>query len=153
MEEPKKIDQGSNFSAIDLGDFDSLTNYTFLHPKLYSEIDGKVFIGELIRSTGSEISFQVMPPDNGISFLHQHKNNEEIYVVIKGSGQFMVDDQIFDIKEGSVIRITPEGQRSWRNNSDMPLVMMCIQVRNKSIENHTVFDGFRSKGEVIWDKK
>jgi mannose-6-phosphate isomerase-like protein (cupin superfamily) len=153
MEEPKKIEQGNNFSAIDLGDFDNLSDYKFLHPKLYTELRGKIFVGELIRSTGSEISFQVMPPDNGIPFLHQHKNHEEIYVVIKGSGQFMVDDQIFDIKEGSVIRIAPEGKRSWRNNSDLPLVMICIQVCNKSIESHTVHDGFRSKGDVIWDKK
>jgi len=53
--------EGINYSAIDLGEFDNLMEYSYLHPKLKSEVKGKVFIGEFIKSTGTEISFQILP--------------------------------------------------------------------------------------------
>jgi mannose-6-phosphate isomerase-like protein (cupin superfamily) len=144
--------EGSNYSAIDLGEFDNLLEYSYLHPKLKAEVKGKVFIGELIKSTGTEISFQILPPNTSIPFLHQHKNHEEVYIILKGAGQFIVDDSIFDVKEGSIIRISPEGKRTWRNNSDTPMIFMCIQSRQNSIDNYLVFDGFRSQGEIRWDR-
>jgi mannose-6-phosphate isomerase-like protein (cupin superfamily) len=147
------VSEGTNYSAINLGDFDNLMDYSFLHPKLKSEVKGKVFIGEFIKSTGTEISFQILPPQTSVPFLHQHKNHEEIYIIVKGSGQFQVDNCIFDIKEGSIIRIAPDGQRTWRNNSDNPMVFMCIQSQQNSLDNYSVLDGFRTHGEILWDKK
>ena len=102
--------EGINYSAIDLGDFDNLMNYSFLHPRLKSEVKGKVFIGEILKSTGTEISFQILLPNTDIPFLHQHKKHEETYIILKGTGQFQVDGNIFNIKEGSVIRVAPDGK-------------------------------------------
>ena len=145
--------EGINYSAIDLGDFDNLMDYSFLHPRLKSEVKGKVFIGEILKSTGTEISFQILTPNTDIPFLHQHKNHEEVYIIIKGAGQFQVDGNIFNIKEGSIIRVAPDGKRSCRNNSDNPMIYMCIQSRQNSLDNYVVFDGFRTRGEIPWDKK
>jgi mannose-6-phosphate isomerase-like protein (cupin superfamily) len=144
--------EGLNYSAIDLGDFDNLMNYSFLHPKLKSEVKGKVFIGEILKSTGTEISFQILLPNTDIPFLHQHKNHEEVYIILKGTGQFQVDGKIFDIKEGSIIRVAPDGKRSCRNNSDNPMIYMCIQSQENSLDNFIVSDGFRTRGEIPWDK-
>jgi mannose-6-phosphate isomerase-like protein (cupin superfamily) len=85
-------------------------------------------------------------------FLHQHREQEEIYVFMKGSGQFQVDDTIFDVSEGSIIRIAPEGRRTYRNNSENPLIFMCIQCQAGSFNNYFVEDGFRSEGEINWIK-
>ena len=142
-----------NYSAIDLGDFDNLMDYSFLHPRLKSEVKGKVFIGEILKSTGTEISFQILSPNTEIPFLHQHKNHEEVYIILKGTGQFQVDGNIFNIKEGSIIRVAPDGKRSCRNNSDNPMIYMCIQSQQKSLDNYVVFDGYRTRGEIPWDKK
>ena len=145
--------EGINYSAIDLGDFENLMDYSFLHPRLKSEVKGKVFIGEILKSTGTEISFQILPPNTDIPFLHQHKNHEKVYIILKGTGQFQVDDNIFNIKEGSIIRIAPNGKRSCRNNSDNPMIYMCIQSQQNSLDNYVVFDGFRTQGEIHWNKK
>jgi mannose-6-phosphate isomerase-like protein (cupin superfamily) len=145
--------EGINYSAIDLGDFDNLMDYSFLHPRLKSEVKGKVFIGEILKSTGTEISFQILSPNTEIPFLHQHKIHEEVYIILKGTGQFQVDGNIFNIKEGSIIRVAPDGKRSCRNNSDNPMIYMCIQSRQNSLDNYVVFDGFRTRGEIPWDKK
>jgi quercetin dioxygenase-like cupin family protein len=145
--------EGKNYSALDLGEFENLMDYSFLHPRLKSEMKGKVFIGEILKATGTEISFQILPPNTIIPFLHQHKNHEETYIILKGTGQFQVDNTVFDIKEGSIIRVAPEGKRSYRNNSENLIIIMCIQSQKDSLDSFLVYDGFRTPGEIPWTKK
>jgi mannose-6-phosphate isomerase-like protein (cupin superfamily) len=152
MKKIELISEGDNFTAVNVGDFKGLPEHSYLHPKLKTEVKGKVFVGEAIRSTGTEISFQLLPPNTEISFLHKHKNHEEIYVIIKGEGQFQVDGASFDVKEGSVVRVAPEGSRTWRNNSDSPIVVMCFQAQQRSLDCQYIGDGYRVKGDIIWDK-
>jgi mannose-6-phosphate isomerase-like protein (cupin superfamily) len=143
---------GINHTAIDLGLIDQLMDYSFTHPKRHQEVKGKVFVGEILKSTSAEISFTVIPPNTEMPFMHQHKNHEEIYVFLKGSGQFQVDDSIFDVSEGSVIRISPNGKRIYRNNSANPLIFICIQNQVGSLDNFQVEDGFLTEGELLWKK-
>ena len=150
MKDLTVISEGTNYSAIDLGEFDQLMDHSYIHPKLKQEVKGKVFIGEILKTTGVEVSFQLLPPDTPIPFLHKHKAHEEVYIILKGSGQFQVDGQCFDIQEGSVIRIGPEGERTLRNNSNKPMVYMVIQSMVGSLDQHLIFDGYRVKGEIKW---
>lgn len=150
MKKPKIKSEGVNYSAVNVGMFDNLMDYSYMHPKTNQEIQGKVFLGEILKSTGTEISFQTLPPNTEIPFLHQHKKHEEIYVFLKGSGQFQVDSDIFDVTEGTVIRVAPDGKRYYRNNSDMPLTYICIQVQEGSLSSHFIEDGFRVEGDRLW---
>jgi mannose-6-phosphate isomerase-like protein (cupin superfamily) len=144
--------EGQNHCAVDLGRFDDLMDYAYMHPKLHQEIRGKQFLGEILKTTGAEISFQLLPPYFEASFIHQHRNHEEIYVIIKGSGQFQVDDSVFEVAEGTVIRVSPDGKRTYRNNSENPLVYMCIQCQAGTLDSHFIEDGFRSEGTIAWKK-
>jgi mannose-6-phosphate isomerase-like protein (cupin superfamily) len=107
MKNVKITSEGINHCAIDLGIFDQLMEYSYLHPKRHQEIKGKQFVGEVLKSTGAEISFSILPPHTEIPFMHQHMLHEEIYVFLKGSGQFQVDESVFDVSEGSVIAYHP----------------------------------------------
>lgn len=151
MNKAKIISEGKNYTAVDLGKFDDLGSYTYLHPKLNREVGGKIFLGEILKSTGAEISFQILPPHGDISFLHQHRNHEEIYLIVKGKGQYQVDSKCFDIAEGSIVRVAPDGKRTLRNNSDVPLVFMVIQIQLNSLDCHGIEDGFRVDGEIFWE--
>ena len=146
----KTIAEGTNFSAINLGGFAGLSAYSYQHPKLNREVKGKVFLGELLKATGAEVSFQLLPPFTAIPFLHRHNRHEELYVFLQGAGQFQVDDAVFEVAEGTVIRIGPEGRRSYRNNSANPLIFMCIQCVAGSLVNFFVEDGSKAAGEVAW---
>jgi mannose-6-phosphate isomerase-like protein (cupin superfamily) len=126
--------------------------HSFMHPKFNKEIEGKVFVGEILKSTGCEVSFQILPPKFDKPFLHKHKNHEEMYIFLKGEGQFQVDGKVFDIKEGSIIRIAPDGSRAWRNNSNGPMIFICIQSMAGTIDNFVVADGYREEGEIVWQK-
>jgi mannose-6-phosphate isomerase-like protein (cupin superfamily) len=151
MKNAKTTSEGINHIAIDLGVFDELMNYSYTHPKRHREVKGKVFVGELLKSTSAEISFSVIPPMTEIPFMHQHRNHEEIYIILRGSGQFQVDGSVFDISEGSVIRVSPNGKRTYRNNSENPLIFLCIQNQVGSLNSFTVEDGFLADGVISWN--
>ncbi|MGE5363621.1 MAG: cupin domain-containing protein [Bacteroidota bacterium] len=152
MKKTEIISEGKNYSAVDLGNLDQLMDHSFLHPKLNVEVKGKVFTGEAVNATGSEVSFQILPPGAEISFLHKHRAHEELYVFLKGSGQFQVDGNVFNIKEGSVVRISPEGSRSWKNSSaEEPMIFMVIQTMAGSLDNYAVEDGYRVDGKIEWN--
>ncbi len=133
------ISEAHNHTAGHLGPFDALAEYTYNHPVL--KVDGKVFISEVLKTTGAEISFQTLPPQAAMPFFHRHRQNEEIYVFLKGSGAFQIDDACFDVGEGTLVRVAPEGRRSWRNTGDEPLVFMVIQVKHGTLEHFGVSDG------------
>ncbi len=152
MENVNIISEGDNYTAIDIGEFDNLMDYSFLHPQFEHEVKGKVFIGEILKSSGTEISFQNLPPKAEIPFLHKHKNHEEVYIFLKGKGQFQVDGNIVNVKEGTAIRVSPDGKRTLRNNSDNAMIFMVIQSQEGSIDNHYIADGYRINGEISWEK-
>ena len=115
---------GANFTAINAGKFsDLLANHK-----------GKLFLKDLINSTSSEISLSVLPPNEGVPILHTHRANEEIYIVLNGEGQYLVDGEVFPIEEGSVVRVSPSGKRCIRNTSSTnQLTFICFQAKSGSI--------------------
>lgn len=141
--------EGNNYSAIEIGKLQDLAEYSFPHPKLKQDVRGKLFVGEILKSTGVEISFQIMPAKTDIPFLHSHTNHEEIYIFLKGKGKFQIDNDLFDVQEGSVVRIAPKGKRTWRNNSDDIMILIVIQAKTGTLEDYNVLDGFGVSGEIL----
>lgn len=148
----KPISENVNYSAIDIGRLDDLANYSLIHPKLKNIVEGKVFVKEASKATGAEISFQILPPKADLGYSHVHQQNEETYIILKGEGDFQVDDDSFPVSEGSVVRIAPQGKRSLRNSSDTSMVYMVIQSKAGSLEQWTTEDGIRLENRRNWDK-
>lgn len=146
------ISEGSNFTAVSIGMLDELANHLYHHPRLNVDVPGKVFVGELLQSKAAEVSFQVMEPKAEISFMHRHHCNEEIYIFLKGSGEFLVDEARFEVKEGTIIRVAPSGSRSWRNIANEPLTFICIQAKEGSADGYGIEDGYRTDEPVRWSK-
>ena len=148
MKKPITIAYNKNCKAIDLGPFSELSSYEFLHP-LFKKVDkGRIFTGEYLESTGAEISFRELPPNTKIPFLHKHHKHEEIYIFLKGHGQFQVDNDVFDVREGSLVRVSPDGNRTLCNCADEVMVYMVVQSSAGSLAAYNVKDGYRSEGDV-----
>ena len=111
---------------------------------------GKLFLKDLLGSAGLEISFNAVPPGKGMPFLHRHQQNDEVYVVVGGRGQFLVDGECMDVAEGTVLRMSPPAARAWRNNSEAPLYFLCIQYRADSVIQGGTRDGRRVEGKPAW---
>lgn len=155
MNEPEmKKTVGGNFTAAQIGTLDKLNEHKFTHQKLPFEVGGKVFLNELLGLTSAEVSLNRMPPKASMSFHHKHGNNEEVYIFIGGHGEFQVDDDIFPVREGSVIRVAPDGVRCWRNLSGEPLIYIVIQAPLGGFNGgSTISDGIAVEKQVIWTDK
>lgn len=150
MKKIGKISENKNYTAVDIGSLDKLMEHGLIHPKSGQEIKGKVFLKEATKATGTEISFNILPPKTELSYFHIHSEDEETYIILRGTGDFQVDDDCFPITEGSVIRVAPEGVRGMRNSSDEPMIYMVIQSKENSLEQYSTGDGTRVQYEAKW---
>src|SRR5262245_18280073 len=119
----------SNATKFDAGPMAEWLKARFMHPTLKREADGKLFLRDALGLTGAEISLNTFPPGRVMPFFHRHRQNEEIYLFLTGEGRFQVDDELFQIKPGTAIRVAPQGARSWRNDSQEPMHFIVIQAK------------------------
>ena len=49
---------------------------------------------------------------------HRHREQEEAYVVVSGSGRLRLDDDIVDVKQWDVVRVAPEVVRGFEGGPD-----------------------------------
>jgi mannose-6-phosphate isomerase-like protein (cupin superfamily) len=57
-------------------------------------------------------------PDQRQPFAHRHKNAEEIYVVLAGSGRLKLDDELIEIGPMDAIRMAPSHTRALEAGPD-----------------------------------
>ncbi|MDR1877073.1 MAG: cupin domain-containing protein [Flavobacteriaceae bacterium] len=129
---------------------DTWGEHSIIHAVSGLEVKGKVFLKEALQSTGTEISFSVLPPKTELPYFHKHNKDEEIYIILKGSGYFQVDDDCFPITEGSVVRVAPQGIRGFCNTSNEQMIYICIQAKENSREEYSTDDGERVVCEPKW---
>lgn len=149
MKQTQQIAEGTHFSALSTGSFSQLNDYVLpVAPGM--EIQGKVFMGQTLQTTGAEISFQSFAPGKETGFLHTHQTHEELYIFVSGKGEFQMDGQVFPVGEGSVVRVAPEGKRSVRNNGTEPLIMICVQYKAQTFTAQDAADGQLLQEPVKW---
>jgi mannose-6-phosphate isomerase-like protein (cupin superfamily) len=64
------------------------------------------------------LCYQRIPPDYRFPYGHTHKEQEEIYVVVRGSGRMKLDDEIVEVKEWDVVRVPPGTWRSYEGGTE-----------------------------------
>lgn len=129
---------GKNYQAASVGDI---------------QARGRVTLHHELALTGSEISINELPPGVSVPFIHAHKRNEEVYIVVKGKGRFHVDGDEFEVEEGSVIRVDPAGARCLTADSQSPIRYICIQTEAKSLVQFTEKDGVILENKPTWLKQ
>ncbi len=149
MKKPDIVSKGANHTAIDIGDLDRVYEYTLIHPKTGAELH-RLFVKDHTDATGTEISFQSLPPQTELSYFHSHRKNEETYVILSGEGKFQVDGDCFPIRQGSVVRVATAGVRGMVNTSPEQMIYMVIQSKEASLEEYSADDGERVPAEKLW---
>lgn len=135
MSKVKTISSGEKFTHASVG--------------AISGFAGKAFLKDATGSTSCEISFGTLSNGEAVPFFHCHNANEENYIILSGAGRFQVDSEVFDITEGSVIRVTATATRNLKCTSTEPLVYICIQAKEDSLEGYTMTDGVLSECESL----
>jgi len=65
-----------------------------------------------LDATQSGISLQLLKPNQRMPFGHNHNQQEEVYVIVGGSGRLKLDDEILDVGRWDAVRIAPEVTRA-----------------------------------------
>jgi mannose-6-phosphate isomerase-like protein (cupin superfamily) len=128
---------GKNYRVSSVGDIQTL---------------GRVTLKDELALTGSEISVNELPAGVSVPFVHSHKRNEEVYIILKGKGQFYIDGEEFEVEEGSVIRVDPAAARCLRADGRMPIRYACIQTEANSLVQFTRDDGVVLEVKPRWLK-
>lgn len=95
---------------------------------------------DVLALTGAEISINTLPKGEGVPFVHQHKENEEIYGILEGCGKVVIDGETVEVKKGDWLRIDPIAKRQFFATTD-DLTYICIQVKKDSLTSYTATDG------------
>ena len=107
-----------------------------------AQFEGKVFVKDVLKETSCEISFGSLAPGQAVPFSHSHKANEENYIILSGKGAFQVNDDVFAVAEGSIVRVATDCDRNIKNTAESEnLVYICIQAKEGSLEGYTMTDG------------
>ncbi|HHS83040.1 MAG TPA: cupin domain-containing protein, partial [Devosia sp.] len=64
---------------------------------------------------------------------HAHHRNEEMFVIIRGSGEYRAGDESWPVKEGDVIAAPAgngEAAHQMRNDSEAELVYLAVSTRH-----------------------
>jgi mannose-6-phosphate isomerase-like protein (cupin superfamily) len=95
--------------------------------------------GEMRMSAASDLGLEQvgftwrrMPPLTGGkgSYGHRHRTQEEVYFVASGTLQFKLEEEVFDVNEGTVVRVSPEIARSVWNAGPDDAVLIIVSRRS-----------------------
>ena len=99
----------------------------------------KFFLHDLLGLTSCEISVNSMPAGVKLPFNHKHKQNEEIYIFLKGKGIMTLDGKILDVKEGSCVKVLPNSVRTMESKTELQYI--CVQAKEGSLNQFGFGDG------------
>jgi mannose-6-phosphate isomerase-like protein (cupin superfamily) len=64
------------------------------------------------------VSFFRYGPGFKAPYGHRHREQEEAYVVVAGSGRMRLDDEIVELRQWDVVRVAPEVVRAFEGGPD-----------------------------------
>jgi uncharacterized cupin superfamily protein len=128
---------GTNYRMSSIGDIQTL---------------GRVTLKDELALTGSEISINELPPGVSVPFVHSHKRNEEVYIILKGKGRFYLDGEELEVTEGDVLRVDPAAARCMRADERAAIRYICIQTEANSLVQFSRGDGVILEDKPSWLK-
>ncbi|HXH03552.1 MAG TPA: cupin domain-containing protein [Candidatus Competibacteraceae bacterium] len=147
---PLTVTSGAHYACAQCGPLERLYDYYFEHPALARPVPGKLFLGDVLGLSAMEVSLNRLPAKAAVPFYHRHRRHEELYIFLRGRGQFQVDGAVLEVREGTVIRVDPAGERTWRNLCDEDLYYIVIQAAAGSLGSHGIDDGELVPRPVEW---
>jgi uncharacterized cupin superfamily protein len=66
----------------------------------------------------SGLGYQHIPPNYRFPYGHMHKRQEEVYLVLGGSGRMKLDDEIVELERWDAVRVPPGTWRGYEAGPD-----------------------------------
>jgi mannose-6-phosphate isomerase-like protein (cupin superfamily) len=110
----------SSYTRINIEDVEDAAVGFGLSPSLEARF-GRRALG----STVVGVSRETLAPNFRVPFGHMHRDQEEVYVVLRGSGRMKIGDDVVDLGEGDLVRVAPG---VWRCTEAGPEGMQILAV-------------------------
>lgn len=88
----------------------------------------RMFESPELVSHMSIVAWDVLPPGVAIG-VHPHPTEEEIYVILEGSGTMTVDGEDRVVTAGDMILTQPGSSHGLRNHTHENLTMLAVEVK------------------------
>ena len=102
--------------------------------------EARTELHDALGLTGAEISVNDLPAGASVPFVHSHKQNEEIYIILSGKGKAVIDKETVELNKGDFLRLSPAAKRQFFAADDSAISYICIQVKENSLEQYTADD-------------
>jgi len=66
----------------------------------------------------SGLGYQRIPPNYRFPYGHNHRTQEEVYVVVAGSGRMKLDDEVIELRQWDAVRVPPGTWRGYEAGPD-----------------------------------
>ena len=134
-----------------------MTKYTKLFMPL-SKVKERQFLARALGCKGVGVSLMRLKPGEGASYVHRHKVQEEVFIILKGTGTLLLDGRRHSMPEGTMVRVGPTVYRAMGNTSRrdvMYMVLGAIPPKNFPKGGRTLLgDGIPNRKRTVhWKKK
>ena len=106
---------------------------------------------------GVGFSFVRYKPGEGATYVHRHKVQEEVFIIMRGTGSTVLDGKRMTMPEGRMIRVGPMVYRALGNDSKRDVVYMilgAVPPKNFPLGGRTLLgDGIPNRKKVPRWKK
>lgn len=140
-------EKGGNRKMASVSNIRSGKHYRVGETGAIEDLDAKLFVGKALGFNGMEVSLNRVPSGQAVPFMHRHRHHEEMYLFLRGHGQFQVDEDVFEVGPGTIVRVAPEAARGWRNNGTEDLYCIVIQANAGSLSGN---DGIKLDEPPKW---
>src|SRR4029079_13757732 len=87
------------YTLINIDDVEDSATQFGLSPSLEAR-----FARRALGSSNLGVSRETLAPGFRVPFGHTHREQEEVYVVLRGSGRIKIDDEIVDARDGAILQ-------------------------------------------------
>lgn len=90
-------------------------------------IQKSLFTDDELSTNLRFISTTILPPNTSIG-IHDHTDNEEVYVILEGNGTMYIDGEFKSVTTGDVVLNPPFGTHGLENTSSEDLRILVFEV-------------------------
>ncbi len=118
----------SDYELLDIGALNEWRdNFGGFKPE--SSRDGRRVVDHELTMQYIGMTANALAPGEEAGYWHRHSRVEEVYIFLGGTGQMGLDDEVIDVKAGSVVRVGQNVWRTWRCRPDASEELRWICVR------------------------
>ena len=103
----------TDYARINIDDVDDLAAQYGM-----GELGEARYLREDVGAEAIGLTYYRMNPGRRTGFGHRHREAEEMYVVLSGSGRVKVADEILDLRPRDVVRVAPAAVREFEAGPD-----------------------------------